>query len=107
MSNTVKKTPVNKASRPTTKRRGVNAPSTALSAEAKQQRNLSLWRSAIFALFGILSVANTTAVQEIEGNFSFWVDKVGGTEVAYSVPVVLIWAALSASLLGTAFQKRG
>jgi simple sugar transport system permease protein len=105
MSNTVKKTPVNKASRPTTKRRGVNAPSTALSAEAKQQRNLSLWRSAIFALFGILSVANTTAVQEIEGNFSFWVDKVGGTEVAYSVPVVLIWAALSASLLGTAFLQ--
>jgi simple sugar transport system permease protein len=76
-----------------------------LSAEAKQQRNLSLWRSAIFALFGILSVANTTAVQEIEGNFSFWVDKVGGTEVAYSVPVVLIWAALSASLLGTAFLQ--
>jgi simple sugar transport system permease protein len=105
MSNTVKKTPVNKASRSTTKRRGVNAPSTALSAEAKQQRNLSLWRSAIFALFGILSVANTTAVQEIEGNFSFWVDKVGGTEVAYSVPVVLIWAALSASLLGTAFLQ--
>jgi ABC-type uncharacterized transport system permease subunit len=105
MSNTLKKTPVNKTSRPATKRRGVNTSETALSAEAKQQRNLSLWRSAIFALFGILSVANTTAVQEIEGNFSFWVDKVGGTEVAYSVPVVLIWAALSASLLGTAFLQ--
>lgn len=105
MSNTLKKTPVNKTSRPATKRRGVNTSETALSAEAKQQRNLSLWRSAIFALFGILSVANTTAVQEVEGNFSFWVDKVGGTEVAYSVPVVLIWAALSASLLGTAFLQ--
>ena len=105
MSNTLKKTPVNKTSRPATKRRGVNTSETALSAEAKQQRNLSLWRSAIFALFGILSVANTTAVQEIEGNFSFWVDKVGGTEVAYSVPVVLIWAALSASLLGTAYLQ--
>ena len=74
MSNTLKKTPGNKTSRPATKRRGVNTSETALSAEAKQQRNLSLWRSAIFALFGILSVANTTAVQEVEGNYSFWVD---------------------------------
>jgi len=105
MNNTGKRTPVGKASRPTTKRPEVSTPSTALSAEAKQQRNLALWRSAIFALFGILSVANTAAVQEVEGNFSFWVDKVGGAEVTYFVPVVLIWAALSASLLGTAFLQ--
>ena len=105
MSNTRKSTPASKAPSPASKRRAVSTPASALSADATRQRRFAVWRSAIFALLGILSVANTTAVQEIEGNFSFWVDKVGGTEVAYSVPVVLIWSALSVSLLVTAFLQ--
>jgi general nucleoside transport system permease protein len=105
VNNTRKRTPATKAPSPASKRRAVSTPAAALSADAVRQRRFAVWRSAIFALFGILSVANTTAVQEVEGNFSFWIDKVGGTEVAYSVPVVLIWSALSVSLLVTAFLQ--
>ena len=105
MGNAGKRAPVSKAPRLTSKRRAVSAPTTAMSADAKRQRSFAVWRSAIFALLGVLSVANTTAVQGIEGNFSFWVDKVGGTEVSYSIPVVFIWSALSVSLLVTAYLQ--
>lgn len=65
-------------------------------ADAHQQLIASRVRSALFVLFALLSLAITSGASEVEGNFAFWVDKVGGTDVSFSVPVVLLWAAVTA-----------
>ena len=65
-------------------------------ADAQQQLIASRVRAGLFALFTLLSLAITSGSAGVEGNFAFWVDKVGGTDVAFSVPVVLLWAAVTA-----------
>ncbi len=65
-------------------------------ADAQQQLIASRVRAVLFALFALLSLAITSGSSEVEGNFAFWVDKVGGTDISFSVPVVLLWAAVTA-----------
>ncbi len=64
-------------------------------ADAQQQLIASRVRAGLFALFTLLSLAITSGSVGVEGKFAFWVDKVGGTDVAFSVPVVLLWAAVT------------
>ena len=80
----------------------MSGPADQTSVEESQQRSSARIRSVIFAIFGLAAIAVTTSVQEVEGNFSFWVDEVGGTQVPFSVPVVVLWAALSVALVATA-----
>jgi general nucleoside transport system permease protein len=64
-------------------------------ADAQQQLIASRVRAGLFALFTLLSLAITSGSSGVEGNFAFWVDKVGGTDVSFSVPVILLWAAVT------------
>ena len=65
-------------------------------ADAQQQLVASRVRAGLFALFTLLSAAITNGSVGVEGKFAFWVDKIGGTDVSFSVPVVLLWAAVTA-----------
>jgi simple sugar transport system permease protein len=65
-------------------------------AEALQQRFASRVRSAIFSLFAFSSLVVTSGAAGVEGKFALWLDKVGGTEISFSVPVILLWAAVTA-----------
>uniref|UniRef100_UPI004049D97A hypothetical protein n=1 Tax=Candidatus Limnocylindrus sp. TaxID=2802978 RepID=UPI004049D97A len=76
-----------------------------MSAEAAQQRSAAKVRAAIFAGFALIATAITTTVQGVEGNFAFWIDRVGGSQVGFSIPVVLLWAALSLELWATAILQ--
>lgn len=64
-------------------------------ADAQQQFIASRVRAGLFALFTVLSLAITTGSSGVEGRFAFWVDKVGGTDISFSVPVILLWAAVT------------
>lgn len=65
-------------------------------ADAHQQLIASRIRAVLFALFTLLSLVVTSGSTEVEGKFAFWVDEVGGTDLSFSVPVALIWAAVTA-----------
>ena len=65
------------------------------SADAQQQLVASRVRAGLFAVFTLISVAITSGSAGVEGKFEFWVDKVGGTDIAFSVPVVLLWALVT------------
>ena len=65
-------------------------------ADAQQQLVASRVRAGLFALFTLLSLAITNGSAGVEGKFAFWVDKIGGTDVSFSVPVILLWAAVTA-----------
>ena len=79
--------------------------SNVLSTDAAQQRSASRVRAVLFLLFALLATVITTTVQGVEGNFAFWVDRVGGTQVPFSVPVVALWALLSIALWATAILQ--
>lgn len=64
-------------------------------ADAQQQLVASRVRAGLFAVFTLISVAITSGSTGVEGKFEFWVDKVGGTDFAFSVPVVLLWALVT------------
>ena len=64
-------------------------------ADAQQQLVASRVRAGLFALFTLLSLAITNGSAGVEGKFAFWVDKIGGTDVSFSVPVILLWAAVT------------
>lgn len=81
---------------------GVGGPVDKVSVEAAQQRAAARVRSLIFAIFGLITITVTSTVREVEGNFSFWIDEVGGTQVPFSIPVVLLWALLSVAFVTTA-----
>ncbi len=65
-------------------------------ADAQQQLVASRVRSVIFSLFAFLSLVIASGSAGVEGKFAFWIEKVGGTEVSFSVPVILLWAAVTA-----------
>ena len=82
-----------------------SAISNVLSTDAAQQRSASRVRAVLFLVFALLATVITTTVQGVEGNFAFWVDRVGGTQVPFSVPVVALWALLSIVLWATAILQ--
>ncbi|MFZ9767044.1 MAG: ABC transporter permease [Candidatus Limnocylindrus sp.] len=64
-------------------------------ADAQQQLFAARVRAGLFAIFGLVAAVITSGATEVEGKFAFWIDKVGGTDVSFSVPVVLLWAAVT------------
>ena len=56
-------------------------------ADAQQQLIASRVRAGLFALFTLLSLAITSGSAGVEGKFAFWVDKVGGTQTAFTIGV--------------------
>lgn len=91
-----KKNPVVAApTRTTTSAPAQRSTSVGDSADAQQQLFASRVRAGLFALFTLLSAAITNGSVGVEGQFAFWVDKIGGTEVSFSVPVVLLWAVVT------------
>ena len=94
---TKKKKPV-AAARATTTTTSAAKRSTSVGdgADAQQQLIASRVRAGLFALFTLLSLAITSGSAGVEGKFAFWVDKVGGTDISFSVPVILLWAAVTA-----------
>ena len=62
-------------------------------AEAHRQLIRSRIRAVLFALLTALSVLVTTGSAGVAGHFSFWADKVGGTEIVLDFPVIALWLA--------------
>jgi general nucleoside transport system permease protein len=92
----VKKKPVSTTrAKATTSAPAKRSVSVGEGADAQQQLIASRVRAGLFALFTLLSLAITSGSSGVEGNFAFWVDKVGGTDVSFSVPVILLWAAVT------------
>ena len=92
----VKKKPVSTTrAKTTTSAPAKRSVSVGEGADAQQQLIASRVRAGLFALFTLLSLAITSGSSGVEGNFAFWVDKVGGTDVSFSVPVILLWAAVT------------
>jgi ABC-type uncharacterized transport system permease subunit len=79
--------------------------SSDLSTEVAKQRAAARGRAGVFAVFALLATLTTTTVQGVEGNFSFWLDRVGGTQAPFSIPVVVFWATLSFVLWATAILQ--
>ena len=94
---TKKKKPVAAArAKTTTTTPAMRSTSVRDGADAQQQLVASRVRAGLFALFTLLSLAITNGSAGVEGKFAFWVDKIGGTDVSFSVPVVLLWVAVTA-----------
>jgi len=64
-------------------------------ADARQQLIASRMRASLFGLFTIVSLFITFGSVGVDGKFSFWADKVGGTDLSFSVPVILLWSAVT------------
>ena len=75
----------------------VNAGTVALGdgAEAHQQLRASRIRASLFALFTLISLWITTSSAGVQSNFSLWADKIGGTNLPFSVPVDLLWGGVT------------
>ena len=75
----------------------VNAATVALGdgAEAPQQLFASRIRAGLFALFTLISLWITTSSSGVQSNFSLWADKIGGTNLPFSVPVDLLWGGVT------------
>ena len=92
----VKKKPVSAARAKTVTSAPAKRPvSVGDGADAQQQLVASRVRAGLFAVFTLISVAITSGSAGVEGKFEFWVDKVGGTDFAFSVPVALLWALVT------------
>jgi len=81
------------------------ATATGEGADAHQQLIASRVRAGLFAVLTLISLAITSGSAGVEGKFSFWADKVGGTNIEFSVPVILLWALVAAGFAAmTALQ---
>ncbi len=76
-----------------------------LSVEAQKSRTSARIRAAVFGLFALLSALMASGIWGVDGRFSFWVDKVGGSEVSFSISIGLLWAALTAVFAATAVRQ--
>ena len=74
-------------------------------ADAHQQLIAARIRSALFAVITLISLLITSGSTGVEGKFSFWADNVGGTEIAFSLPVIVLWGLVTAGFAAmTALQ---
>jgi simple sugar transport system permease protein len=69
--------------------------SKGVSNEAQKNQNGARLRAALFAIFTAVSGSLATGIWGVEGKFSFWVDKVGGTEASFTIGVGPLWAAIT------------
>lgn len=74
-------------------------------ADAHQQFIAARIRSALFAVITLISLLITSGSTGVGGKFSFWADKVGGTDIAFSLPVIVLWGLVTAGFAAmTALQ---
>jgi len=71
--------------------------SIGISNEAQKSRTAARLRAVLFAIFTAVSALLATGIWGVEGKFSFWVDKVGGTETSFTIGVGPLWAAITAA----------
>ena len=71
--------------------------SIGISNEAQKSRTAARLRAVLFAIFTAVSASLATGIWGVEGKFSFWVDKVGGTETSFTIGVGPLWAAITAA----------
>jgi len=71
--------------------------SNGVSNEAEKSQTAARLRAAFFAGFTLLSGWLAIGIWGVEGTFSFWVDKVGGTETSFTVGVGPLWIAITAA----------
>jgi simple sugar transport system permease protein len=77
------------------------------SAEARSGERVARLRAVIFGVFAALTLSSALS-STATAHFSFWVDKIGGQDVAVSFPIVIAWALAGVALAVTAvLQFRG
>lgn len=76
-----------------------------LSVEAEKNRTSSRIRAALFGTFALLSGVMASGAWGVDGKFSFWVDKVGGTEVSFTINIGLLWVALTVGFAAAAVRQ--
>jgi len=76
-----------------------------LSVEAQKGKARARVRAFVFGVFAVLSGVMASGIWGVDGKFSFWVDKVGGTEVSFTINVGLIWVALTAVFASMAARQ--
>jgi len=81
---------------PATSRPRAAARSKGIGHEAQKSQTGARLRAALFAGFTLLSAWLAIGIWGIDGIFSFWVDKVGGTETSFTVGVGPLWAIITA-----------
>jgi len=84
------KSPKRSAQRPPARLVGV-------SNEAQKSLTAARLRAALFAIFAGLSGWLATGIWGVDGKFSFWVDRVGGTETSFTISVGPLWVAITAA----------
>lgn len=73
--------------------------------EAQKSQTAARLRAALFAGFTLLSGWLASGIWGVDGKFSFWVDKVGGTETSFTIGVGPLWIAITAAFaLASVFQ---
>ena len=65
--------------------------------EAQKSQTAARLRAALFAGFTLLSAWLGAGIWGVEGTFSFWVDKVGGTQTSFTIGVGPLWAVIPAA----------
>ena len=65
--------------------------------EAQKSQTAARLRAALFAGFTLLSGWLASGIWGVDGKFSFWVDKVGGTETSFTIGVGPLWVAITAA----------
>ena len=65
--------------------------------EAQKSQTAARLRAALFAGFALLSGWLASGIWGVDGKFSFWVDKVGGTETSFTIGVGPLWIAITAA----------
>ncbi len=65
--------------------------------EAQKSQTAARLRAALFAGFTLLSGWLASGIWGVDGKFSFWVDKVGGTETSFTIGVGPLWIAITAA----------
>ena len=65
--------------------------------EAQKSQTAARLRAALFAGFTLLSGWLASGIWGVDGKFSFWVDKVGGTQTSFTIGVGPLWIAITAA----------
>jgi ABC-type uncharacterized transport system permease subunit len=95
-----KRTPVKKVKGPSaaaTKAPRRTSSSKGASNEAQKSQTSARLRAALFAGSTLLSGWLASGIWGVDGKFSFWVDKVGGTETSFTIGVGPLWIAITAA----------
>ena len=68
---------------------------TGTSNEANKNLAAARVRVVLFAAFAAFSVWVTAGAWGLDGTFSFWADRVGGTETSFTISIGPLWAAIT------------